>query len=59
VSSLKIRNIDFVWLGRLARGKHTCIAGEGGLGKSRFGRGRDLPSVLDDGEKVIEALAQF
>ena len=35
------RNIDFLWGngegkigGRLARGKHTCIAGEGGLGKS-------------------------
>ena len=27
-------NIAFIWQGRLARGKHTCIAGEGGLGKS-------------------------
>jgi putative DNA primase/helicase len=35
------QNIDFIWSngsgkqgGRLARGKHTCFAGEGGLGKS-------------------------
>jgi putative DNA primase/helicase len=35
-SALKIRNIDFIWPGRLARGKHTCIAGEGGLGKSQL-----------------------
>jgi len=29
--------IDWVWPGRLARGKHTCIAGEPGTGKSREG----------------------
>jgi putative DNA primase/helicase len=35
-SSVKPRNIDFIWPGRLARGKHTCFAGEGGLGKSQL-----------------------
>ena len=35
-SSVKPRNIDFLWAGRLARGKHTCFAGEGGLGKSQL-----------------------
>jgi putative DNA primase/helicase len=35
-SSVKPRNIDFIWAGRLARGKHTCFAGEGGLGKSQL-----------------------
>jgi hypothetical protein len=34
--SVKPRNIDFLWAGRLARGKHTCFAGEGGLGKSQL-----------------------
>jgi putative DNA primase/helicase len=40
-ADVKPRNIVFVWPngqgkrgGRLARGKHTCVAGEGGLGKS-------------------------
>jgi len=37
-SSVKPRNIDFLWAGRLARGKHTCFAGEGGLGKSQLAR---------------------
>jgi putative DNA primase/helicase len=35
-STVKPRNIDFVWPGRLARGKHTAFAGEGGLGKSQL-----------------------
>jgi putative DNA primase/helicase len=35
-SDVKPRNIDFIWPGRLAKGKHTCIAGEGGLGKSQL-----------------------
>lgn len=30
------KNIDFVWPRRLARGKHTCFAGVGGLGKSQL-----------------------
>lgn len=30
------RNIDFVWPRRLAFGKHTCVAGVGGLGKSQL-----------------------
>jgi hypothetical protein len=40
-ADVKPRNIDFLWPngggkrgGRLARGKHTCFAGEPGLGKS-------------------------
>lgn len=28
--------IDWLWSGRLARGKHTCIAGEPGTGKSQL-----------------------
>jgi RecA-family ATPase len=35
-SSVKPKNIDFIWPGRLAKGKHTCFAGEGGLGKSQL-----------------------
>jgi RecA-family ATPase len=35
-SDVKIQNIDFIWPGRLARGKHTMFAGEGGLGKSQM-----------------------
>jgi AAA domain-containing protein len=35
-SLLKVRNIDFIWPLRLARGKHTMIAGIGGLGKSQL-----------------------
>ena len=31
-----IRRIDFIWLNRLARGKHTCVAGDPGLGKSQL-----------------------
>lgn len=34
--SVKPKNIDFIWPGRLAKGKHTCFAGEGGLGKSQL-----------------------
>jgi hypothetical protein len=29
-------NIEWLWPGRLARGKHTCIAGEPGTGKSQL-----------------------
>jgi KaiC/GvpD/RAD55 family RecA-like ATPase len=28
--------IEWLWPGRLARGKHTCVAGEPGTGKSQF-----------------------
>jgi putative DNA primase/helicase len=28
--------IDWLWAGRIARGKHTCIAGEPGTGKSQL-----------------------
>jgi hypothetical protein len=30
------RNVDFIWPGRLAKGKHTAFAGEGGIGKSQI-----------------------
>ena len=30
------RHIDFLWAGRLARGKHTAFAGEPGDGKSQL-----------------------
>jgi RecA-family ATPase len=33
---LKTEKIDWLWVGRLARGKHTCIAGEPGVGKSQL-----------------------
>jgi putative DNA primase/helicase len=35
-ADVKLRHIDFIWANRLARGKHTCFAGEGGLGKSQL-----------------------
>jgi RecA-family ATPase len=33
-SEITPKDIDFIWPGRLARGKHTCIGGEPGVGKS-------------------------
>lgn len=30
------RDVEFLWDGRLARGKHTCVAGEPGTGKSQL-----------------------
>jgi putative DNA primase/helicase len=33
-SNIEPRDIDFLWEGRLARGKQTCIGGEPGAGKS-------------------------
>jgi AAA domain-containing protein len=35
-SEITPRDIDFLWNGRLARGKHTCVAGEPGAGKSQL-----------------------
>jgi hypothetical protein len=35
-SEITPRDIDFLWDGRLARGKHTCIGGEPGGGKSQL-----------------------
>jgi putative DNA primase/helicase len=35
-SEIMPRDIDFLWVGRLACGKHTCIAGEPGTGKSQL-----------------------
>jgi hypothetical protein len=34
---IKPEQIEWLWEGRLARGKHTAIAGEPGLGKSQAG----------------------
>jgi putative DNA primase/helicase len=34
--SVKVQNVDYVWKGRLARGKHTLLAGEAGEGKSQI-----------------------
>lgn len=33
---VKLHNVDYVWKGRLARGKHSLIAGEAGEGKSQI-----------------------
>src|SRR5438045_1332400 len=35
-SEIPPEKIEWVWPGRLARGKHTCIAGEPGTGKSQL-----------------------
>jgi putative DNA primase/helicase len=35
-SDIVPKDIDFIWEGRLARGKHTCIGGEPGGGKSQL-----------------------
>jgi putative DNA primase/helicase len=36
LDTVKSRNVDFIWPGRLARGKHTALAGVGGIGKSQI-----------------------
>jgi len=36
MENVKVRNVDFIWEGRLARGKHTALAGEAGEGKSQI-----------------------
>lgn len=36
LDTVKARNVDFIWPGRLARGKHTALAGIGGIGKSQI-----------------------
>ena len=36
LSMVKPRNVDFIWPGRLAKGKQTAFAGEGGIGKSQI-----------------------
>jgi hypothetical protein len=36
LDEVKARNVDFIWPGRLARGKQTALAGEGGIGKSQI-----------------------
>src|SRR5262245_44101797 len=35
-ADIKPKRIDFIWSGRIARGKHTAIAGEPGDGKSQL-----------------------
>ncbi len=35
-AEIEPEKIDWLWDGRLARGKHTCIAGEPGVGKSQL-----------------------
>jgi putative DNA primase/helicase len=35
LDTVTARNVDFIWPGRLAKGKHTAYAGEGGIGKSQ------------------------
>jgi putative DNA primase/helicase len=35
-SEVEIEPVEWLWPGRLARGKHTCIAGEPGTGKSQL-----------------------
>jgi hypothetical protein len=36
LSDVRMRPIEWVWHGRIARGKHTTFAGEAGVGKSTF-----------------------
>jgi KaiC/GvpD/RAD55 family RecA-like ATPase len=35
-ADIQPEKIEWLWLGRIARGKHTCIAGEPGTGKSQL-----------------------
>ena len=35
-SEINIEPVEWLWTGRLAKGKHTCIAGEPGTGKSQL-----------------------
>lgn len=35
-SEIEPRDVDFIWNGRLARGKHTCIGGDPGTAKSQI-----------------------
>jgi hypothetical protein len=34
--TIKPRDVEFIWEGRLARGKHTCIGGDPGTAKSQI-----------------------
>ena len=36
-SEIEPERVEWLWPGRIARGKHTCIAGEPGTGKSSTG----------------------
>ena len=35
-SEIELERVEWIWFGRLAKGKHTCIAGEPGTGKSQL-----------------------
>jgi putative DNA primase/helicase len=35
-SEIQPERVEWLWFGRIARGKHTCIAGEPGTGKSQL-----------------------
>lgn len=35
-SEINLENVEWLWPGKLARGKHTCIAGDPGTGKSQL-----------------------
>jgi AAA domain len=35
-NEIEVQPIEWLWRGRIARGKHTCIAGEPGTGKSQL-----------------------
>jgi putative DNA primase/helicase len=35
-SEVELEPVSWIWKGRIARGKHTCIAGEPGTGKSQL-----------------------
>jgi putative DNA primase/helicase len=35
-ANIRPEKVDWLWVGRIARGKHTCIAGEPGTGKSQL-----------------------
>jgi hypothetical protein len=36
VSEIELERVEWLWPGRIAKGKHTCIAGEPGTGKSQL-----------------------
>ncbi len=58
-ATVATQNVDYVWKGRLARGKHTLLAGEAGEGKSqitcdiaaRISRGSEWPDKCGNAPK--------
>jgi hypothetical protein len=53
-AAVEPETIDFLWDRRIARGKHTCIAGEGGLGKSQLFGGAAFTTAPRAAFAVIE-----